>query len=124
MTNPDLLCIMWGSVILALEGHSDWEIEFSAGSREGIVLRNVKTIIIHWPMGQPDVALMLHEIAHVVSGSGHDSWFAHVNMRLTRTYHYHMVSEILRVADGDDHAAIAGDTIYSLSDQIASQQIL
>lgn len=124
MTSQDLMCLMWGAMILALEGHSDWRIEFSAGLREGIVLRNDKIIIVHWPTGEPDVALVLHEITHVVSGGGHDAWFAHVNMRLVKEYYFQMLTEVAGMVDTDDeHAKITGRQNYSISDQIAAQQI-
>lgn len=124
MTGPDLLCLMWGALVLTLEGHGDWEIEFYPGGREGIVLRSSKTLVIHWPTGEPDVALLLHEISHVVSGTGHDSWFAHVNMRLVREYYYQIMSEVAgMVSTDDEHAKITGRQNYSISDQIAAQQI-
>ena len=87
-------CVSWGDSILIKEGYAGWKIEFSPGGCEGITLWASKTIFIHWPDGEPDCGLMLHEIAHVVAGqeNGHNSILAHEFMRLVNQYHVKMVN--------------------------------
>jgi hypothetical protein len=92
MNELDQACVDWGYDILAKEDRADWTIEFSTGGVEGIVLFKNKVICIHWEEGKPDYALMIHEIAHVVSGprepgeSPHDSNYAHVLTQMIRQY--------------------------------------
>jgi len=80
-------CIQWGESILREHGLSDWTVTWTPGGTEGIALFKTRNISIHWPEGNPDYALMLHEIAHAVCGRpGHDSEYAHQYMRLVREY--------------------------------------
>ncbi len=87
----DAACIKWGEDILR-DKKLDWKIEWTAdenGYSEGITLFDSKTIYIHWPEGEPDYLLMLHEIAHVVCGEKrfpHDSEYAHAYMKLVAEY--------------------------------------
>lgn len=83
----DRKCLGWGASVLAQEQIEGWEIVWDASTHEGIVLFKSKTIRIGWPKGEPDHALLLHEIAHVKVGcGGHDSVFAHVYMEMVRRY--------------------------------------
>ena len=80
-------CVMWGEAILKAKCR-DWTIKFSPGaSPEGVCILKTQTIAIHWPDGEPDYPLMLHEIAHITAyGWGHDSAFAHEYMALVREF--------------------------------------
>jgi len=83
----DYSCIRWGESILREQGLSDWTVTWTPGGAEGIALFKTRNISIHWPEGNPDYALMLHEIAHAVCGKpGHDSEYAHQYMQLVREY--------------------------------------
>lgn len=85
-------CLNWARFVLHLEGHSEWEIEFSESQSgaEGITLFNGKKIILHWPRNICWPVLCLHEIAHVKRGdhgsNQHDSEFAHQFMYLVTKY--------------------------------------
>lgn len=84
----DSECIKWGQDILRKKGHDAWTIKWSHGSSsEGVAIFKTKLIYIRWPSGCPNYSLMLHEIAHVVTGPrGHDSEFAHQYMYLVRRF--------------------------------------
>lgn len=90
MNHKDQECIEWAEGVLHNEGLEDWKIEFSPSKEgygyEGICLQDSKVIVIHWLSGLPNHALMLHEIAHAIAGSGHDSEFAHQFMFLVEKY--------------------------------------
>lgn len=116
MTKKDLECLEWGDEILQRENlqlptrdSGNWVIVWGEGGPcEGITLFDSRTIRIHWPAGEPDYPLLLHEIAHAVKGkSGHDSEFAHIYMRLVREY---FVAAVL--VDGMQVAMRNGEKCY------------
>mgnify|MGYP001563215048 CR=1 FL=1 len=91
----DDACLDELSTVLVAAGLSDWKIEFSPerGQGEGLTLFDSKTIILHWPAGQPSFTLGLHEIAHAKRREGgHDSMFAHEFHALVRKYLEHRQS--------------------------------
>lgn len=91
-TRIDKECVHWGTRILMFRGLAarGWKINFSPSDpgfgAEGLTLQNKKEIIIHWPTGAPNYALMLHAIAHAVGGSGHDSEVFHQFQFLVTEY--------------------------------------
>jgi hypothetical protein len=88
----DQLCVDWGNRILMFEGlvGNGWSINFTPSrpgfGAEGLAIQKDKEIIIHWPTGKPHYPLMLHEIAHAIGGSGHDSEVFHQFQGLVEKY--------------------------------------
>jgi len=90
MKYADKQCLRWAESILQEKGLQEWKIDFSPNNKgfgdEGLCLQDSKRIIIHWQEGKPNYPLMLHEITHIITGSGHDSIFAHEYMKLVSEY--------------------------------------
>ncbi len=79
----------WTRMVLSDFGLTEWTVRFRPGMHnEGIVLYDSKEIPITFDVQRPvDYALILHEIAHVLSGKGgHDSIFADKYTMLVRKY--------------------------------------
>ena len=86
--DKDKFCVDWGNKILELNGYKNWSIKLIFGKTDdGVVIFETKSIILYWQKGQPNFGLILHEITHVIMGSGgHDSEFAHQYMRMVNKY--------------------------------------
>lgn len=85
--------IEWAYHILSKENLGDWKINFHqcpVDSCDGYTWFGSKTIDLSWPKNEPNLGLVLHEIAHAIIGSNqenyHDSEFAHEYMRLVNKW--------------------------------------
>lgn len=90
----DWKCLAWGEWILREMVQEGWRIEYTPSElfSDGLVLFKVKVIHVHWPEGEADYAMMLHQIARVVRGvAAHgecpcDALFTEAYLELVRRY--------------------------------------
>ena len=88
MKPNDEACLQFGHRVLLENGLEDWTITWSDGDVQGVTLWDVREICIGWESGDPDFALMAHEVAHAVAGqeARHDGHFADVFTEIVRRH--------------------------------------